>query len=432
MSRFIIQGGNTLQGSIQVAGFKNAATPILAACILTKEEVILHNVPVIEDVKKMIQILVSLGVKVTWTDKNSLKIDASQLDPEKLDMNLVSAMRSSILLMGAMVGRFGKIVTKTPGGCQIGARPMDTHFKAFERLGVKVDCDDNVYTLEKVRAADSEIVMSEFSVTGTENIILAGALNQGEIKIDIAAADSSVQDLCWFLQSMGTEIEGIGTHQLKIKGIKSLSGTEYHIMPDPIETGTFVSLAGCTRSEITITNAAPEFLALELEKFKETGLEIDVDYLAISPNKNYKLANIRVNGKVNLQAIGKIHDMPYPGFAPDLIQPFTALMTQAQGTTLIHDWMYDGRMKYVAELKKMGANIIVSDPHRIIVIGPSPLFGKEMNSFDLRAGATLVLAALAAQGKSVIDNIYQVDRGYQALDQRLSNLGAKIERANDN
>jgi UDP-N-acetylglucosamine 1-carboxyvinyltransferase len=431
MSQFIIQGGNTLQGNIQVAGFKNAATPILAGTILTKEEITLHNVPVIEDVKKMIQILVSLGVKVTWTDKNSLKVDASQLDPEKLDMNLVSAMRSSILLMGAMVGRFGKIVTKAPGGCQIGARSMDTHFKAFERLGVKVDCDDKVYTLEKVRAADTEIVMSEFSVTGTENIILAGALNQGEIKIDIAAADPSVQDLCWFLQSMGTEIEGIGTHQLKIKGAKALSGTEYHIMPDPIETGTFVSMAGCTRSEITITQAAPAFLALELEKFKEAGLEIDVDYLDISPNKNYKLANIRVNGRVDLQAVGKIHDMPYPGFAPDLIQPFTALMTQAKGTTLIHDWMYDGRMKYVAELKKMGANIIVSDPHRVIVIGPSPLFGKEMNSFDLRAGATLVLAALAARGKSVIDNIYQVDRGYQALDQRLSNLGAKIERVND-
>jgi UDP-N-acetylglucosamine 1-carboxyvinyltransferase len=231
---------------------------------------------------------------------------------------------------------------------------------------------------------------------------------------------------------MGAEIEGVGTHTLKIKGVKSLKGTEYHIMPDPIETGTFIALAGVTKSQLNITQAAPKFLALELEKFKEAGLKIDIDYLDLSPNKNYRLANIKVNGKVDLQAVGKIHDMPYPGFAPDLIQPFTALMTQAKGTTLIHDWMYDGRMKYVAELKKMGANIIVSDPHRIIVIGPAPLFGKEMYSFDLRAGATLIVAALAARGKSVIDNIYQVDRGYQNLDQRLSKLGAKIERVNTN
>ncbi|MBT7553139.1 UDP-N-acetylglucosamine 1-carboxyvinyltransferase [bacterium] len=432
MSQFIIQGGNTLKGNIQVAGFKNSATPILAACILTKEEITLHNVPVIEDVKKMIQILVSLGVKVSWLDTNSLKINAADLDPDKLDMDLVSTLRSSILLMGAMVGRFGKITTKAPGGCQIGARSMDTHFKAFDRLGVKVDCDEKIYHLEKTRPADEEIVMSEFSVTGTENIILAGALNQGEITVNIAAADSSVQDLCWFLQSMGAEIEGVGTHTLKIKGVKSLKGTEYHIMPDPIETGTFIALAGVTKSQLNITQAAPKFLALELEKFKEAGLKIDIDYLDLSPNKNYRLANIKVNGKVDLQAVGKIHDMPYPGFAPDLIQPFTALMTQAKGTTLIHDWMYDGRMKYVAELKKMGANIIVSDPHRIIVIGPAPLFGKEMYSFDLRAGATLIVAALAARGKSVIDNIYQVDRGYQNLDQRLSKLGAKIERVNTN
>ncbi|MBT4349434.1 UDP-N-acetylglucosamine 1-carboxyvinyltransferase [bacterium] len=430
MSQFIIQGGNTLKGDIQVAGFKNAATPILAACILTKEEVILHNVPVIEDVKKMIQILVSLGVKVTWMDTNSLKINAADLDPEKIDMSLISTLRSSILLIGAMLGRFGKIITKAPGGCQIGARSMDTHFKAFERLGVKVECDEKIYNLEKVKPADSEIVMSEFSVTGTENIILAGALNQGEITVKIAAADPSVQDLCWFLQSMGAEIEGIGTHTLKIKGVKSLKGTEYNIMPDPIETGTFISLAGVTKSKLNITQAAPQFLALELEKFKEVGLKIKINYLDLSPSKNYRLANIEVDGKVDLQAAGKIHDMPHPGFAADLIQPFTALMTQAKGTTLIHDWMYDGRMKYVAELKKMGANIIVSDPHRIVVIGPSPLFGKEMTSFDLRAGATLILAALAARGKSVIDNIYQVDRGYQNLDQRLSKLGAKIERIN--
>ena len=431
MSKFIIQGGNTLKGNIKVAGFKNAATPILAASVLTREEITLHNVPVIEDVKKMIQILVSMGSKIVWTDSNSLKIDNSDLDPERMDMKLISAIRSSILLMGSLVGRFGKIKTKAPGGCQIGNRSMDTHFKAFENLGVEITSDDEYYYLEKKEDTNKEIVMGEFSVTGTENIILAAALNKGDISINIAAADPSVQDLCWFLEKLGVEIEGIGTHNLKIKGASDLHGTEYYIMPDPIETGTFLSLAGTTRSKITIENTAPQFIKLELEKFKEVGLKIDIEYSELKVNDNYQLANIIVDGKVELKSINKLHDMPYPGFSADMMQPFAVLMTQAKGTSLIHDWMYDARLKYVAELKKMGANIVVSDPHRVVIIGPSPLFGKEIYSFDLRAGATLIIAALAARGKSVIDNIYQVDRGYETLDIRLSKIGAKIERISE-
>jgi UDP-N-acetylglucosamine 1-carboxyvinyltransferase len=428
MSSFIIQGGKPLHGNIKVAGFKNAATPIIAASILTKEEVVLHNVPLIEDVKKMIQILVSMGAKVNWIDKNSVKIDNSKLDPTNIDMSLVSAMRSSILLMGALLGRFGKIKTKEPGGCQIGSRSIDTHLKAFTKLGADIEFDGKFYHLEKTRPADEEIIMSELSVTGTENIILAAAINQGTVKLRVAAADPSVQDLCWFLQKLGVEIEGIGTNNLIIKGASSLNGCEYFVMPDPIETGTFICLAGATRSKIIIENAAPEFLYLELEKYKEVGLKIDIKYSDVNPSDNYRLANIEVNGRVDLKAIKRVHDMPHPGFKADLIQPFTVLMTQAEGTSLVHDWMYDGRLKYVAELKKMGANIVVSDPHRIVVIGPAPLFGKEITSFDLRAGATLIIAALAASGTSVVSNIYQVDRGYETLDVRLSKLGAKIER----
>lgn len=214
MSQFLIQGGNKLKGEIRVSGFKNAATPIIAATILTKEEITLHNVPLIEDVKKMLQILKSMGSKITWLDTNSVKIDNSQADPEKMDMGLVCTMRSSILLMGAILGRFGRLKTKAPGGCQIGARPMDTHFKAFTKLGIKVEFDGEYYHLEKNGPADQEIVMNEFSVTGTENIILASAYNQGQVDIKIAAADPSVQDLCWFLQSIGVEINGIGTHNL--------------------------------------------------------------------------------------------------------------------------------------------------------------------------------------------------------------------------
>ena len=431
MSKFIIQGGNTLKGDIIVSGFKNAVTPILAASILTKEEIILHNVPLIEDVKKMISILVSMGSKIIWTDSNSLKINNLDLDPEKIDMELVSTMRSSILLMGSLIARFGKIRTKAPGGCQIGNRSMDTHFKAFKKLGIEVTFDNKYYYLKKKKDISGEVVMGEFSVTGTENIILASALNKGEISISIAASDPSVQDLCWFLEKMGLEINGISTHNLKIKGSNNLNGVEYYIMPDPIETGTFIALAGTTKSKILIKNTAPDFIKLELEKFREVGLKIDIEYLDLEANNNYSLANIIVDGKVELKSINKLHDMPHPGFSADLIQPFAVLMTQAEGTSLIHDWMYDARLKYIAELKKMGANIVVSDPHRVVIIGPSPLFGKEIYSFDLRAGATLIIAALAARGKSVIDNIYQVDRGYEALDDRLSKIGARIERVTD-
>src|SRR3989339_619973 len=434
MSSFIIQGGNNLHGSIKVAGFKNAATPIIAATLLSKEEIVLHNVPLIEDVKKMLAILSSMGSKIVWTDKNSVKIQNDSIDPAKMDMKLVSAMRSSILLMGSLVGRFGKLTTKEPGGCQIGSRPMDAHFFAFGKMGIEIKRDEKdecYFHLEKKRAAEEEIIMKEFSVTGTENVLLAAALNQGPISLKIAAAEPSVQDLCWFLEAMGVSIEGIGTHELKIKSAKTLHGCEYHIMPDPIETGTFICLAGATRSKFVIENVAPKFIALEIEKYKEVGLKLDIKYLDSTPNKNYKLANIEVNGKVDLKAINKLHDMPYPGFAADLIQPFSVLMTQAEGTSLIHDWMYDGRLKYVAELKKMGANIVVSDPHRIVVIGPSPLFGKEITSFDLRAGATLIIAALSASGTSTVTNIYQVDRGYEKLDERLSNLGASIKRSEE-
>jgi len=431
MSNFIIQGGNSLQGSIKVAGFKNAATPIIAATILSKEDIILHNVPLIEDVKKMMQILVSMGSTVTWMDKNSVKINNEKLDPDKIDMKLVSAMRSSILLMGAMVARFGKITIKEPGGCQIGSRSMDTHFAAFKKLGVEVRREEKMYFLEKVRPADKEIVMGEFSVTGTENVILAVALNHGKVSLKIAAQEPSVQDLCWFLQELGVDIEGIGTNALVIEGKKKVKGGEYYVMPDPIETGTFVSLAGATKSQFTIENAAPQFMTLEFQKFREVGLKFEIKYLGVSPSKHYKLANIYVDGKVELKSIKKLHDMPHPGFAPDLVQPFAVMMTQANGTSLIHDWMYDGRLKYVPELQKMGANIVVSDPHRIIVIGPAPLFGKEITSFDLRAGATLIIAALAAAGKSVVSNIYQVDRGYEELDVRLAALGANIKRVEE-
>lgn len=434
MSSFIIQGGNPLGGNIKVSGFKNAATPIIAATILTKEEVTLHNVPLIEDVKKMLQILVSMGAKIVWTDKNSVKINNADINPEKMDMKLVSAMRSSILLMGALLGRFGKLHTKEPGGCQIGSRSIDSHFLAFDKLGIDIKRDekeDCFYNLAKKRAAEPAVTMSEFSVTGTENVILASALNSGQIDLYVAAAEPSVQDLCWFLVSLGADIKNIGTHHLQISGVNKLKGGDYYIMPDPIETGTFISLAGATRSKIIIEEAAPEFMALELAKYREVGLKINIKYLNLQPNKNYRLANVEVNGKVDLVAIKKLHDMPHPGFAADLIQPFTVMMTQAEGTSLIHDWMYDGRLKYVAELKKMGANIVVSDPHRIVVIGPAPLFGKEITSFDLRAGATLIIAALAAAGESKVTNIYQVDRGYEALDVRLSKLGAKIQRVED-
>ncbi len=418
MQKFIINGGKSLNGQIDVMGSKNAATPILSACLLTKEECIIDNIPLINDVLKMIELLESMGVETEWIEKRKLRIKAGDnVDPEKMNFDIVGHMRSSILLLGSMLARFGKFKIQQPGGCIIGARPVGVHFEALETLGAKITSENGFYCFESEKLVGKTIILKEFSVTATENLMMAAALAEGTTTIKIAAIEPHVQDLARFLNKMGARIKGMGIHTIEIQGVKKLHGAEHKIIPDPIEAGTFAIAAAATKGTVQINNVNPHELDLVIEKLREIGTNIEV--------KNNKLL-IKPASKFN--AIKKIETRTYPGIPTDLQAPFAILATQAEGTTLIHDTMYEGRLAYINELNKMGANAIICDPHRALITGPTPLYGQDITSFDLRAGATLIIAALLAEGQSTIDKIEQVDRGYENIEERLQNLGADIQR----
>ncbi|MCK5413684.1 MAG: UDP-N-acetylglucosamine 1-carboxyvinyltransferase [Candidatus Pacebacteria bacterium] len=418
MQKFIINGGKSLNGQIDVMGSKNAATPILSACLLTKEECIIDNIPLINDVLKMIELLESMGVETEWIEKRKLRIKAGDnVDPEKMNFDIVGHMRSSILLLGSMLARFGKFKIQQPGGCIIGARPVGVHFEALEALGAKITSENGFYCFESDKLIGKKIILKEFSVTATENLMMAATLAQGTTTIKIAAIEPHVQDLARFLNKMGARIKGMGVHTIEIQGVKKLHGAEHKIIPDPIEAGTFAIAAAATKGTVEINNVNPHELDLVIEKLREIGTNIEV--------KNNKLL-IKPSSKFN--AIKKIETRTYPGIPTDLQAPFAILATQAEGTTLIHDTMYEGRLAYINELNKMGANAIICDPHRALITGPTPLYGQDITSFDLRAGATLIIAALLAEGKSTIDKIEQVDRGYENIEERLQKLGADIQR----
>ena len=415
MNTFVINGGKPLKGIITVKGAKNAATPILATTLLTKEECIIDNIPKIKDVLFMIEILESMGAKTKWINKDKLSIKNDRINFKNMDTSHISKMRSSILLIGPLLSRFKEVKTPKPGGCHIGTRPIEPHLRALQELGAKISKRKNLYQITTKGLTGNEFTMSEFSVTATENSLMAAVLAKGTTTIHCAASDIYIQDLAKFLNKLGAKIQGIGTHTLKIKGVKKLHGAKHKVAPDPIETGTFISLAAATKSKITIKNFKEENLRMELEKYKEAGLKFKIDKNSITVYPS------------NLKAI-KVHNMPAPGFTADLIQPFAAMMTQAKGTSLIHDWMYEGRQRYTRDLNNMGANCFVCDPHRVLITGPTPLEGKEVTSHDLRAGATLLVAALAAKGKSLLHQADQIDRGYEDIENRLQTLGADIKR----
>lgn len=416
MSKFIIHGKKELKGEIEVNGAKNAATPILAACLLTDQECILENMPRISDVLNMLEILESIGVKTEWIGEHKLKIKARDLNLSKIDNASIAKMRSSILLLGPLLARVGKQAIIIPGGCEIGVRPIDTHLTALENLGAKIKKGKKTYFLEAKKLIGQEFVMNEFSVTATENAVMAAVLAHGQTIIHCAAAEPHVQDLCVFLNKMGGQISNIGGHSLKIQGVKKLSGAKHKIISDYTETGTFICLAGAIQSSILIKNCDPQFLKMELLKFKQANinLEISKDQILVKSVKNLKAVNI--------------HNMPYPGFAADLLQPFAVLMTQARGLSMIHDWMYEDRFKYIADLNKMGGRCFLCDPHRVLIQGPTALSGREITSYDLRAGASLLIAALTAKGKSTIYQAEIIDRGYEKIEARLQKLGADIQR----
>lgn len=418
MQCFEIEGGKKLSGTIDVRGSKNATTPILAATALTKEECILKNVPHIEDVVAMAEILASMGAKVVWKDAHTLSVTCRDIKPERMDVELVKRIRSSILLLGSLSARFPKFKLYHPGGCVIGARPVGTHFDALSKMGVDIRQKDKVYFVGAEKRHPGNVVLREFSVTATENAMMLASGMEGKTVIKISASEPHVEDLGKFLQKMGAKIKGLGTHTIEIEGRKNLKGVSHTVIPDANEAATFLALGAATKSAITVRGAREEHLDLVLEKMREFGVGFEI-------GKN----EIRVIPAKKLRAVAKIDARIYPGIPTDVQSPLGVLATQAEGTTMIHDTLFEGRFNYVGELQKMGANAHILNPHQATFTGPTPLLGTTINSFDLRSGVALVIAALVAHGKTIIENAYQVDRGYEALEERLTGLGAKIVRS---
>jgi UDP-N-acetylglucosamine 1-carboxyvinyltransferase len=417
MEVFEIEGGKRLNGRIMVSGLKNAATPIIAATLLSKEPCILKNIPRIEDVFRMLEILESMGAVVEWRGKSTVMIDTHAVDPKRMDQDKVKRLRSSIFLLGALSGRFDAFQLRQPGGCVIGARPVGTHIDALTKLGVQIRTDGKGYVINAKRRHPAKVVLREFSVTATENAMLLAATLPGTTEIKIAAMEPHVEDLGHFLRKMGVKIAGLGTHTLAITGKRKLSGARYTIIPDHNEAATFLVLGAATGSEITVVNAREEHLDIVLEKLREFGVRCTV-----------KKNEITVHPAKTLRAVSKVDTRTYPGLPTETQALFGMLATQAEGDTLIFETLYEGRFNYIPELVRMGARAKILNPHQVIVSGKTPLRGTVIKSFDLRSGATLIIAALAATGKTIIEDIYQVDRGYERIEERLKKLGANIER----
>ena len=426
MEKFIIDGGIPLSGEVTPSGNKNAALPLLAACILTDEPVILRNVPNIRDVQTMRSLLISLGVQIEEIDEHTWKIQASELCPADLDPDICCSIRASILLAGPMVVRAGELHLPPPGGDIIGRRRVDTHILALEALGADVlyDRAGKVFSFTGDKLSGADILLDEVSVTATENAIMAAVTAEGDTIIRNAASEPHIQELCHFLVNLGANINNISSNTLYIKGVSHLHGGEFTIGPDYLEVVSFIGVAVVTRGEIRIRNAGPEHLNMVRLVLKRLGVDWVVDGNDIIVPAEQKLSKEPDLGG----SIPEISVMPWPSFPTDLMSIAIVIATQSEGSILFHDWMYEGRMYFTDKLKGMGAQIVLCDPHRCIVQGPSTLIGENVESPDIRAGLALVLAALAADGQSVIRNISQIDRGYERIDEKLQKLGANITR----
>jgi UDP-N-acetylglucosamine 1-carboxyvinyltransferase len=426
MEKFIIDGGRPLQGEVTPSGNKNAALPLLAACLLTNEPVILHNLPEIQDVKTMRALLQSLGVEITYLKDHSWEIHARNLSSTQLDAVLCNHIRASVLLAGPMLARTEGLTLPPPGGDVIGRRRIDTHILALEALGAQVDYlrEERVFSFQAGQLRGADLLLDEASVTATENAIMAAVTAEGETVIHNAASEPHVQELCLFLNQIGAKIGNIGSNTLHITGVSELHGGEFTIGPDYLEVVSFVGAAVVTGGEIRIRNAGPQYLDMIRLVFQRLGVEWEVqgDDLYVPSEQPLSItADIR-------GAIPEISVMPWPAFPTDLMSIAIVVATQSQGTVLFHDWMYEGRMYFTDKLTGMGAQIVLCDPHRCIVQGPTKLLGGEVDSPDIRAGLALVLAALAAKGTSMIHNVGQIDRGYERIDEKLKQLGAIIRR----
>ena len=436
MSSFEIQGGYHLKGEITPQGAKNEALQVLCAVLLTSEKVVIENVPDIRDVNKLMDILQLLGVKINclYQDENERTFEF-QADEVNLDMlnsdgfsAQATALRGSIMLVGPLLARFGKAMVPQPGGDKIGRRRLDTHFIGMEKLGATVEYQRTGYHVESANGLKGcYMLLDEASVTGTANIVMAAVMAQGDTTIMNAACEPYVYQLCKMLNSMGAKIEGVGSNLLKIKGVNELHGCNHRLLPDMIEVGSFIGMAAMTQSDIIIKNAQVEHLGLIPQVFRRLGVEVwqKGDDLYVPRQKNYEIERF-MDG-----SIMTIADAPWPGFTPDLISIALVVAIQCKGSVLIHQKMFESRLFFVDKLIDMGAQIILCDPHRATVIGldhEHKLRGVRMTSPDIRAGVALLIAALSAKGKSRIDNIEQIDRGYQHIDERLRKLGARITR----
>lgn len=427
MSKFIIKGGKKLNGAVEIGGYKNAAGAVLAATLLTDQECIIDNLPLVEDVLNLIKVLESIGAEVSWLGERKIKIRAGgKVDPEKMNYDLINKMRVSVLLIGPLLARFKHFKIPHPGGDKIGARSIETHLEALKMLGAEIKSGNNFYEFSAKNLKNREIVLREFSVTATENLLMAASLIPGKTIIKIAAAEPQVQDTCAMLKKMGVEIKGTGTHTIEIKGRKNLSGARHTVIPDPLEAGTFIIAAAAMGGKVEIKNVIVEHLLLFWGKLKDIGVIFELSYTNKS-FENQKIANIIVKPARNLKA-AKIQALPYPGFPTDLQPMMAVLLTQSEGKSLIHDPLFEARFGYAEELKKMGANIEIIDPHRAFVLGPTKLKGAKIASSDIRAGAALVIAALIAEGETEISDIHQIDRGYEKIEEKLQKLGAEIRR----
>ena len=422
MEKFVIRGGNRLEGEIDVRGAKNAAFPILAATILVKKDCVIKNLPLIEDVFRMLEILESMKVKIEWIGKRTVRINTKNLNPTTINKELILRFRGSVLLYGPLLARFGKIYLPEPGGDIIGARPIDTHLDAFSQLGIVVRPLRQGFELKfAAKVKNKTIVLNEFSVTATENVLLFCATQPERIVIKIADMDYQVQELMRVLRKMGVWIRVSGLHEITILGKKSLKGFSHTIIPDPREAATFIVMVVGTQGKVLVKNVPLQFLDFFFKKLHDFGAILKII------KKRGGIGDVQVLPAKNLK-IDKIQSLIYPGIPSDLQSVLGVLATQTKGSTLLHDPLYEGRLKYLEELNKMGAEIYFTDPHRAIINGPTKLHGTDLGTFDLRGGAALIMAALMAEGKSTIDNIYQVDRGYERIEERLQKLGADIKR----
>ncbi len=423
MEKFIIEGGFPLRGEVTPSGNKNAALPILSACLLTEDPVILHNVPDIRDVSDMLKLIASLGVEIEDLGGSSWRVTARSVRPADLDPDLCRRIRASILLAGPMTARAGELRLPPPGGDVIGRRRVDTHILALKMLGAEVKYARSFeFKARKLKGAD--ILLDEASVTGTENAIMAAVTAKGTTILRNAASEPHIQELCHMLNVLGASVEGIGSNTLHIQGVERLHGGEVTIGADYLEVVSFIGAAVVTRGEVRIHDAGPRYLDMVRLVFNRMGVDWSVDGEDILvPSKQ----RLKIEPDLG-NAIPEIKTNVWPAFPTDLMSIAVVIATQAKGSMLFHDWMYPSRMFYIDKLVGMGAQIVLCDPHRCIVNGPSKLSGEKVESPDIRAGMALLLATLAAQGKSTIRNVGQIDRGYERVDRKLRSLGAKIER----